>query len=63
MKGVIRPGEQLTIENLITRIREEQDLNGIDAKDLQGKLDLLIQFGVYAYDKEGKMYCLPSQPM
>jgi hypothetical protein len=59
MKGVIRPGEQLTIENLITRIREEQDLNGIDAKDLQGKLDLLIQLGVYSFDEQNKSYYLP----
>lgn len=59
MKGVIRPGEQISIENLITRIKEEQDLNGIDAKDLQGKLDLLIQFGVYSFDEKNKSYYVP----
>ncbi len=59
MKGVIKPGEQLTIENLITRIREEQDLNGVDAKDLQGKLDLLIQLGVYSFDEQNKSYYVP----
>ena len=61
VKIPLKPGEHVTIEGLITRIKEEHDLkNSVDAKDLEAKLDLLVQCRVYSFNEKEKAYYLPE---